>query len=184
MSENFTRSGSAQMAAIHLGSITEVSGSSVFHGDKLPPESGFRQVPGRHGNGATLTREYLSLFVGTIPAGRKVSEARRRLYDGRKTKGLVLDSTVYPFVGIRRSQPHKSKFFAISVAGAKDANNDGQDDAIAGTNFYNGGQSGEGAAFVYHGSASGPNAIFAWSPEGNQELALFGFLVLPFATGA
>jgi hypothetical protein len=41
------------------------------------------------------------------------------------------------------------------VASAGDVNGDGYDDLVAGAPRYDGGQSDEGAAFVYYGSPSG-----------------------------
>ena len=43
----------------------------------------------------------------------------------------------------------------ISVAGAGDVNGDGYADVVVGVYFYDSGQPGEGAAFVYHGGLSG-----------------------------
>jgi hypothetical protein len=46
-------------------------------------------------------------------------------------------------------------FLGESIAGAGDVNGDGFDDVIVGAQFYDAGQSDEGAAFLFHGSATG-----------------------------
>ncbi len=61
------------------------------------------------------------------------------------------------------------------VAGAGDVNADGYDDVIFGADGYDGGETNEGAAYVYLG---GPNGLqFAAFYEGNQPEALFGAAV-------
>ena len=67
--------------------------------------------------------------------------------------------------------------FGISVGTAGDVNGDGYSDIIVGAFYYNGGQNREGQAYVYHGSAIGLAADPAWTAEGNQTSALFGYAV-------
>ncbi|MBK7305565.1 MAG: FG-GAP repeat protein [Chitinophagaceae bacterium] len=62
-----------------------------------------------------------------------------------------------------------------SVASAGDVNGDGYSDIIAGANNYSNGQSGEGGAFVYHGSAAGLSTIPNNTPDdADQANASFG----------
>ena len=61
-----------------------------------------------------------------------------------------------------------------SVASAGDVNGDGYSDVIAGAPYYDGGQTDEGRAYVYHGSSTGPAATAAWTAESNQAFAYFG----------
>jgi hypothetical protein len=69
----------------------------------------------------------------------------------------------------------------LSVSGAGDVNGDGYDDVIVGDPFYDGGQTQEGAAFVFLGSASGiadgNPATAAVQLESNQAGARLGFSV-------
>jgi hypothetical protein len=65
-------------------------------------------------------------------------------------------------------------FFGVSVASAGDVNGDGFADVIAGARYYSNGQTGEGAAFVYHGSASGLQTSASWTAEGGQAEGYFG----------
>jgi hypothetical protein len=67
--------------------------------------------------------------------------------------------------------------FGGSVATAGDVNGDGYSDVIVGAVGYDNGESGEGGAFVYHGSAGGLAASPAWIGEGNQASARFGYAV-------
>jgi hypothetical protein len=62
----------------------------------------------------------------------------------------------------------------ISVAGAGDVNGDKYDDLIVGAQLYDGGESNEGAAFVFYGSASGLITTTYWMAESDQASALFG----------
>jgi hypothetical protein len=64
--------------------------------------------------------------------------------------------------------------FGASVATAGDVNGDGFADLIVGAPDYANGQTGEGRAFVFHGSASGLSRTPDWSVEGEQAGARFG----------
>jgi hypothetical protein len=61
-----------------------------------------------------------------------------------------------------------------SVSGAGDVNGDGYSDLIVGADFYDKGQSNEGAAFVYHGSADGVSSTTFATLESNNVNAWFG----------
>ncbi|HEY3175328.1 MAG TPA: FG-GAP-like repeat-containing protein [Candidatus Polarisedimenticolia bacterium] len=67
--------------------------------------------------------------------------------------------------------------FGWSASTAGDVNGDGYSDLIISARDYDNGQSNEGMAFLYLGSASGLASSPAWSAEGNQADALFGFSV-------
>jgi hypothetical protein len=67
--------------------------------------------------------------------------------------------------------------FGSSVGTAGDVNGDGYSDVIVGAQNYFNGESGEGLAFVYHGSASGLSVTADWTAEGNQLNASFGYSV-------
>jgi hypothetical protein len=58
--------------------------------------------------------------------------------------------------------------FGFSVSTAGDVNGDGYADVIVGAIGYDNGDSGEGRAFVYHGSAAGLGATAAWTAESNH----------------
>jgi hypothetical protein len=67
--------------------------------------------------------------------------------------------------------------FGASVATAGDVNGDGYSDVIVGALEQDGGEIGEGYAFVYHGSAAGLSSVPDWFGEGGQEEAAYGFPV-------
>ena len=64
-----------------------------------------------------------------------------------------------------------------SVASAGDVNGDGYSDVIVGAYYYDNGEADEGRSFLYYGSASGLAATPAWTAEGDQAGAHFGFSV-------
>jgi len=64
-----------------------------------------------------------------------------------------------------------------AVATAGDVNNDDYDDVIIGASNARNGQSGEGRAFVFHGSATGLGDTPNWSGESDQASAYYGAAV-------
>ena len=67
--------------------------------------------------------------------------------------------------------------FGYSVASAGDVNGDGLADVIVGAPGFDADKTNEGRAFLYQGSASGLSTSPAWSAEGSQANAWFGFSV-------
>jgi hypothetical protein len=67
--------------------------------------------------------------------------------------------------------------FGRSVAAAGDVNGDGYADVTIGAIFFVGGALDEGRAYLYEGSASGLGTSPAWTADGDQTAALFGFPV-------
>ena len=64
--------------------------------------------------------------------------------------------------------------FGITVGTAGDVNGDGYADIVVGAHRYDGGQTDEGAAFIYFGSATGPNTQPTRVIEGNQASVYLG----------
>jgi hypothetical protein len=67
--------------------------------------------------------------------------------------------------------------FGASVGTARDVNGDGYADVVVGAPSYDGGQTDEGRAFVYHGSAVGLSTTPNWTGTSNQDEARFGWSV-------
>ncbi|MBN1575849.1 MAG: FG-GAP repeat protein [Chitinispirillaceae bacterium] len=67
-----------------------------------------------------------------------------------------------------------SSHFGIAVSGAGDVNGDGYDDVIIGANWYDNGETDEGAAFVYHGDAAGLDTIPGALLESDQRAGHLG----------
>ena len=67
--------------------------------------------------------------------------------------------------------------FGLIVSAAGDVNGDGYGDVAVGAPSYADGHSHEGAAFVYHGGPEGVIASPAWSAEGDQKAAAYGFAI-------
>jgi hypothetical protein len=63
----------------------------------------------------------------------------------------------------------------VSTAG--DVNGDGYADVVIGATHFDGGQTDEGRAFVYHGGAGGLAAQPAWTTESDQAMAYLGYTV-------
>ncbi len=64
--------------------------------------------------------------------------------------------------------------FGYSVSAAGDVNGDGYADVMVGAPLYDGGQTDEGRAYVFHGSSSGANASADWAVESDQAGVRFG----------
>ncbi len=67
--------------------------------------------------------------------------------------------------------------FGCSVATAGDVNGDGHSDVIIGASSFSNGQTAEGRAYLFLGTASGLSATPAWTAEGDQDNAAFGYSV-------
>ena len=63
----------------------------------------------------------------------------------------------------------------FSLAGAGDVNGDGYSDVLVGVPWYDNGQTDEGRALLYLGGAGGLATTPAWTAEGDQPSAFFGF---------
>jgi hypothetical protein len=70
-----------------------------------------------------------------------------------------------------------SAYFGLAVGSAGDVNGDGYSDIVVGAPSYDNDQTQEGRAFVYYGSPSGLSTAPAWTAEGNQAQASFGYSV-------
>ncbi len=83
------------------------------------------------------------------------------------------------FSSRRHDASQNNTWYGASVACAGDVNGDGYSDVIVGAWQYNdGGNSGEGRAYVYHGSATGISASTNSTPDdANQITAWFGYSV-------
>jgi FG-GAP repeat/FG-GAP-like repeat len=71
----------------------------------------------------------------------------------------------------------ESAVFGNSVGTAGDVNGDGFSDIVVGAAGYDSPESGEGRAYVFHGSGAGLASAPAWTAESNQANASFGFSV-------
>ena len=103
---------------------------------------------------------YSDVLVGTCQT------SQTDLYHG-SASGL---STTPAWTG----QPSPGSFYGYSVSSAGDVNGDGYSDVLVGAIFDDNGESGEGRAYLYHGSASGLSTTATWTGESNQAVAYYG----------
>ncbi len=118
---------------------------------------------------------YSDVIIGAsqYDDGVNTSEGRAFVYHGSAT-GLSANPNSTP-----DDANQANADFGYSVAGAGDVNGDGYNDVIIGAYSYtDGANTGEGRAFVYHGSAGGLSATPNSTPDdANQALAYFGISV-------
>lgn len=99
---------------------------------------------------------------------------------GDEGKALVYHGSATGLPATPNSSPNGSNqffsYFGVSVAGAGDVNADGYSDVVIGANKYDdGGNTDEGAAFVYYGSPTGLGATYnSILDDANQANAGFG----------
>ena len=77
--------------------------------------------------------------------------------------------------GWTKRSNQQDAYFGWAVGTAGDVNGDGYADIIVGAYRWDGGKSGEGAAWIYHGSAAGPVSAPAWYKHSSQEDSQFGY---------
>jgi hypothetical protein len=68
-------------------------------------------------------------------------------------------------------------YFGRSVGTAGDVNGDGYSDVIIGAPYFDNGENNEGRAYVFHGSPAGLRLDPAWTAEGQEVDAFFGYSV-------
>jgi hypothetical protein len=100
----------------------------------------------------------------------QTNEGRAYVYHGSAT-GLAAEPAW------TAESDQDAAWFGHWVSTAGDVNSDGYDDVIVGACWHDNGQVNEGKAYVYHGSPSGLSASPAWTAEGDQAGAEFGFSV-------
>jgi hypothetical protein len=111
---------------------------------------------------------YSDVIVGAyLYSNGQTNEGRAFVYHG-SASGLSLSPS---WTG---ESNQAGSWFGYSVSVAGDVNGDGFSDVIVGAYNFTNGQSGEGRAFVYHGSSSGLSLTASWTAESDQVSALFG----------
>ena len=91
---------------------------------------------------------------------------------------LTIDPPLGPATWIAEGDQDGARF-GYCVASAGDVNGDGFDDVLVGADEYDHGEWNEGRVFVYLGSNAGLATSPAWTAEGNQGGAYFGFSAAP-----
>ena len=114
---------------------------------------------------------YSDIIVGAhLFDNGQTDEGRAYIYHGSDTG---ISSTAAAILESNQA----SAQFGIAVATAGDVNGDGFSDVLVGANLYDGGQTDEGAVFIYHGAAGGINTTAAIRLESNVTASNFGIAV-------
>jgi hypothetical protein len=114
---------------------------------------------------------YADVIVGAYRADDVWMDAgRARIYAG-SAAGLSLAPLWSAGGGQQGAQ------LGWSAGGAGDVDGDGFSDVIVGANFWDGGQSNEGAAFVYRGGGALPDTVPAWRGTAGGSAATYGAVV-------
>ena len=114
---------------------------------------------------------YSDVIIGApLQSNGQSEEGRAYVYAG-SASGLAAS----PIWTAELDQTHAG--FGVAVGGAGDVNGDGYSDIVIGAYAFDGGHTDEGRAMVYYGSATGPRPGPAWTAEGDQAGAYFGYSV-------
>jgi len=112
---------------------------------------------------------YDEVIIGTHQYdGSYGSQGKAQLYYGSST-GLSTS------IGWSALGGQNGAWLGWLVGSAGDVNGDGYDDVFVSAMKYSNGQTEEGKVWVYHGSSSGLSTTAAWSVEGDQANAWFGY---------
>ena len=158
-------------AFVYYGSAPGLSAAPDWTAESDQPGAGFGTSVGSAGD--VNGDGYDDVIIGADDYGNdQAREGRAFVYHG-SASGLsaMPDWTA-------ESDQYEADF-GYSVGTAGDVNGDGYDDVVIGAMSYdNNGQGLDGGrAFVYHGSVSGLAATPAWTAEGDQDYAHFGYSV-------
>ena len=142
---------------------------------------------GRSGRFVDATGELRLCYTGLMAFDATGRELEARLAPSPHGAGIAIDDAgaVYPLTvdpiltgpAWTAESDQQGADFGLSVAAAGDVNDDGYGDVIVGAFGYDNGQSNEGRAFLYHGSGAGLSTSAAWTAEGDQLGAGFGYRV-------
>jgi hypothetical protein len=123
-------------------------------------------------------------LVATDASGATLASSMRLVDEAIEivvtTAGARYPVTVDPLIaatGWNVQSNQADAWLGYSVATAGDVNGDGFSDVIVGAPLFDGGESDEGRAWVFHGGPGGLPTTHAWSVEGNANFATLGHSV-------
>ena len=155
-------------AFLYLGGPDGPATDHAWMGESDQAEARFGQAVATAGD--VNNDGYSDVIVGApYYDGAAMDEGAAYLYYGGPT-GLVTATVwcVHP-------TDQENARFGAAVATAGDVNGDGYSDVVITASGYDGGQTNEGAAFVYYGGPTGLAAAPAWSGQGGQGYANYGY---------
>lgn len=156
-------------AFLFLGSASgiELTPTWTAEGDEAGSGAGWSVATAGDVNGDT----FADLVVGApFHDGVGTDRGRARVFYGSlsgpsATADVVFDGDV------------DNGWYGAAVSTAGDVNADGFSDVAVGARLYSNGQASEGAVFVYHGDPGGLVTSPAWTREGDQAGANYGYSV-------
>ena len=150
--------------------FTAADGAGVLrYGDLRATDAAGRALP-------------VSLNLVPADAGTRTTQYAFRLViaDSAATYPITVDAVITglsPTANWMAESNQTEANLGYSVTTAGDVNGDGYADVIVGAWLYDRGETNEGRVFAFYGSATGLDLTAAWTAEGNQSDARFGFAV-------
>ncbi|MCB9665833.1 MAG: tandem-95 repeat protein [Alphaproteobacteria bacterium] len=151
--------------------ITGATATLADDADDATLTSGTSQLTYGHLSAWDADRRALPVWLEASPDGLRVA-----VDDTGARAPITIDPILTPVHAVLEGTDPDSQF-GISVSWAGDVNGDGYGDVIVGANLYDGDLTDQGKAFVFHGSAGGLSTTPAWTAEGDQADARFGWAV-------
>lgn len=153
------------MAFVYYGSAAGLSSVAYWNGESN--QGGALFGSSVSGAGDVNGDGYSDVIVGAIRLDNgQTDEGKSFVYHG-SASGL---STAADWT----FESNQAGAYLGNVSGSGDVNGDGYSDVIVGARFYTNGETGEGRAFVFHGSASGLSASANWTAESDQSSGIIG----------
>jgi FG-GAP repeat protein/VCBS repeat protein len=158
-------------AFVYLGSASGLAATPVWMGESNQAEArfGFSVASAGDVNGDAFDDVIIGAYVYE---NGESQEGAAYVYLGSATGPRAIPAWT-------AESDQVDAFFGCSVAGVGDVNGDGYDDVLVGAYAWDGDETDEGAAFLYKGSHYGLSHNPAWTAEGDQAYAWFGYAVGP-----
>lgn len=154
-----------------IGDIRPVSsGLSVVFADSKEPVLTYGCIKIEEADGSVSEPE-LKIIAGEVLIVPSTKDLKYPL----KVSSMITSISTIPDKTLSLGQNFSGFGWCVDTAG--DVNGDGYSEVIVGAPYYDGGETDEGAAFVYRGSKNGLETIPVWKREGEEAEAHMGWSV-------